>query len=103
MLRVNVSELKNRLSHYLRLVRGGEEVEILDRDIPVGRIVHISRADTDVTQSSWIKEVQQLGIVVPPQESGFPPEFLSKDTIPPGEKGISGVLEALLEERNASL
>jgi antitoxin (DNA-binding transcriptional repressor) of toxin-antitoxin stability system len=103
MLRVKVSELKNRLSHYLRLVRGGEEVEILDRDIPVGRIVHISRADTDVTQSSWIKEVQQLGIVVPPQESGFHPEFLSKDTIPPGEKGKPGVLDALLEERNAAL
>jgi len=103
MLRVNVSELKNRLSHYLRLVRGGEEIEILDRDIPVGRIVHISRADTDATQSSWIKEVQQLGIVVPPQESGFHPEFLSKDTIPPGEKGIPGVLDALLEERNAAL
>ena len=103
MLRVNVSKLKNRLSHYLRLVRGGEEVEILDRDIPVGRIVHISRADTDVTQSSWIKEVQQLGIVVPPQESGFHPEFLSKDTIPFGKKGIPGVLDALLEERNASL
>jgi hypothetical protein len=56
-----------------------------------------------MTQSSWIKEVQQLGIVVPPQERGFPPEFLSKDTIPPGEKEIPGVLDALLEERNAAL
>jgi len=35
MIRASVSETKNRLSHFIRLVRGGEEVEIMDRDTPV--------------------------------------------------------------------
>ena len=30
MIQVSISEIKNRLSHYLKLVRGGEEIEILD-------------------------------------------------------------------------
>ena len=36
---VNVRELKSRLSHYLRLAKAGESVEITDRGTPVGRIV----------------------------------------------------------------
>lgn len=36
---VNVRELKARLSHYLRLTKSGETVEITDRGVPIGRIV----------------------------------------------------------------
>lgn len=36
---VNVRELKSRLSHYLRLAKAGESVEITERGIPIGRIV----------------------------------------------------------------
>jgi prevent-host-death family protein len=36
---VNVRELKSRLSHYLRLAKAGESVEITERGVPIGRIV----------------------------------------------------------------
>lgn len=36
---VNVRELKSRLSHYLRLTKAGESVEITERGTPIGRIV----------------------------------------------------------------
>jgi prevent-host-death family protein len=36
---VDIRELKRRLSHYLRLTKTGESVEITDRGTPVGRIV----------------------------------------------------------------
>lgn len=36
---VSIRELKSRLSHYLRLAKAGEAVEITDRGTPVGRIV----------------------------------------------------------------
>jgi prevent-host-death family protein len=36
---VSIRELKSRLSHYLRLARGGESVVITDRGVPVGRLV----------------------------------------------------------------
>ncbi|MFA6108085.1 MAG: type II toxin-antitoxin system prevent-host-death family antitoxin [Candidatus Latescibacterota bacterium] len=35
----NIRELKSRLSHYLRLVKAGESVEIAERGTPIGRIV----------------------------------------------------------------
>jgi len=35
---VNIAELKNRLSHYLRLVRRGEAVLVRDRDRIIARI-----------------------------------------------------------------
>ena len=38
MQSVNVAELKNRLSHYLRLVRGGQSVLVRDRDRVIARI-----------------------------------------------------------------
>lgn len=36
---VNVRELKSRLSHYLRLTKAGQSVEITERGTPIGRIV----------------------------------------------------------------
>lgn len=39
MKRVRVAELKARLSEYLRMVRRGEPVTVLDRDTPIARIV----------------------------------------------------------------
>jgi prevent-host-death family protein len=39
---VNVRELKARLSHYLRLAKAGEAVEITERGVPIGRIVPVA-------------------------------------------------------------
>ena len=45
MQTVNIAELKNRLSHYLRQVRTGEEILIRDRARPVAKIVPLSAAN----------------------------------------------------------
>ena len=39
MRTVTIADLKNNLSRYLREVRGGQEVTVLSRDIPVARLV----------------------------------------------------------------
>ena len=39
MKRVRIAELKARLSEYLRAVRGGETIAVLDRDTPIAEIV----------------------------------------------------------------
>jgi prevent-host-death family protein len=39
---VNIRELKSRLSHYLRLAKAGESIEITERGTPIGRIVPTS-------------------------------------------------------------
>jgi prevent-host-death family protein len=38
MKRVAVTDLKNRLSEFLRLVKRGETVEILERNVPIARL-----------------------------------------------------------------
>jgi antitoxin (DNA-binding transcriptional repressor) of toxin-antitoxin stability system len=42
MRNVSVAELKNRLSKYLALAKGGEEIIILDRNLPVAKPVPFS-------------------------------------------------------------
>jgi len=47
MKAVNIAELKNRLSLYVRQVRGGEAFLIRDRNLPVARLVPLAAGDTD--------------------------------------------------------
>jgi len=45
MKRVAVTDLKNRLSEYLRLVKRGETIEILEHAVPIARIEAVRPAD----------------------------------------------------------
>ncbi len=42
MRSVNIAELKNRLSRYLTFAKGGEEIIIRDRNLPVAKLVPFS-------------------------------------------------------------
>ena len=96
MIRASISEVKNHLSHFIRLVRGGEDVEIVDRGTPVARIVHVSKSAASDKEAAWIEEAERLGLITRAQNrEAFPPDFFDKDKMPAGK----GVLEALLEER----
>ena len=44
MMRANISELRNGLSAYLRRVRRGESILILDRNVPVACLTPVERA-----------------------------------------------------------
>ena len=97
MKEAKISEVKNQLSRYLQLVRKGEVIRILDRDVPVAQIVPISRgvgrqpAGTEV-----LADMERKGLIR--RGSGkLDREILA--TNPPGAP--CGVLEALLEDRNA--
>ena len=41
MKKVRIAELKSRLSEYIRAVRNGETISVLDRDTPVAQIVPV--------------------------------------------------------------
>jgi prevent-host-death family protein len=45
MKKVGVAELKAKLSEYLRAVKGGQEVTIVDRNQPVARVLPYRGAD----------------------------------------------------------
>ena len=80
MKRARIAELKARLSEYLRTVRRGETITVLDRDTPVARIVPI----------------RQPGLRVRKPASGAPRP--SRVVSPPSDLKLD-VLELLLEER----
>lgn len=41
MRQVRIADLKARLSEYLRAVRGGESIAVLDRDTPVAQLIPV--------------------------------------------------------------
>jgi antitoxin (DNA-binding transcriptional repressor) of toxin-antitoxin stability system len=45
MKSVNVAQLKDGLSGYLKLVRAGEEIVIRDRQTPIARLMPLSNVD----------------------------------------------------------
>jgi len=100
VIRANVTEIKNRLSHYLRLVKGGEEIEIVDRKTPLARMVGIGNLPYNEKESSWVKEMYDLGIVGPPKKKQVSSNFLNIDQVLSSEGDTCGVLEALLDERD---
>jgi antitoxin (DNA-binding transcriptional repressor) of toxin-antitoxin stability system len=67
MIRTNISDLKNRLSHYLRLVRAGEVVEILERRVPLARIEAVSGLQDRKSGNGWLKRMVELGVITAPK------------------------------------
>jgi prevent-host-death family protein len=60
MARVSVTDLKANLARYLRMVRRGSEVEILERGIPVARIVAVRPGKSE---DAGLQALVQAGIV----------------------------------------
>jgi prevent-host-death family protein len=97
MKQAKISEVKNHLSRYLALVRKGEVIRILDRDVPVAQIIPIAdgshgrRVGTEA-----LAEMERKGLIH--RGTGAIDKSLL-DTDPPGKP--CGVLDTLLEERKA--
>jgi len=95
MKEAKIAEVKNHLSRYLALVRKGEVVRILDRNIPVAQIVPINDATGGrVVGAEALAEMERKGLIRRGTER-LDPEILNGN--PPGKP--CGVLAALLEER----
>ena len=92
MVKVSISTLKSKLSDYVKLVRGGEEVVVTDRGMPVARIVPL---DADRWMKTRLKELVESGLAKPPVAKL--PKDIWKLPRPADPEGHG--LEALLEER----
>jgi len=82
--RVGVAELKARLSEYLRRVRRGETITVLDRETAIARIVPLADSDPLSVRapSGSVTRIQDV-------------------TLPPPLELDVDVLELLREERQA--
>lgn len=85
---ISVRELKERLSHYLQLVRAGETVLVTHRGTPVARLVPTGR---DLQQ--WLSSLREAGLIDWSGQKLHPS--------PPSVKVKQGsVSEMLVEERH---
>ncbi len=94
MKKARISELKDRLSHYLRFVREGHSVLIYDRDRAIGRIEPISDARS-LGGADWIAELERSGALRPPSAA------LPKDWLQRRANAKADVTAALLSERES--
>ena len=61
---VNIAELKNRLSHYLRRVQRGESILVCDRDRVIARIERAGvQAPLDEDDAAWLDRLERRGAV----------------------------------------
>lgn len=92
MKKATISQTKNQLSALLDAVKGGETILILDRGIPVAKIVPV--LDVPEEDDARLARLERAGLV---RRAARPPV----PKLPPPLKlprGVS-VLEALLEDR----
>jgi prevent-host-death family protein len=62
MKTASVTELKANLSRYLRMVRRGSEVQVLERGVPIARLVGMERA-TEGVEKERLERLERAGIL----------------------------------------
>ncbi|HEX5217789.1 MAG TPA: type II toxin-antitoxin system prevent-host-death family antitoxin [Vicinamibacterales bacterium] len=91
----SVVEFKARLSEYLRLVKGGNELLVTERGVPIVRVTPLDEAERKSTRRLRLSRSGQLKA-----GRGRVPKALQ--TPPAGEPVGAAVLDALLAERGDS-
>lgn len=91
MEKATISELKNSLSAYLKKVRAGQSVLILDRDRPVARI---ERIEASAAADDPVARLERAGLVRRAREP-VPMKLLRQE--PP--RARRSVVRALIDER----
>jgi antitoxin (DNA-binding transcriptional repressor) of toxin-antitoxin stability system len=96
MERVTIGKLRNQLSAYLRKVRAGETVLVLDRDTVVARLTPVSRHEAE---DDRITRLIADGMITPPKDPKGRDKTLALLAGGPPPTTASA-LRALLEERD---
>ena len=92
MRQVSVTELKNKLSQYLRLVKSGETIEVLERSVPIARLQAIGSGAAQ--GDSHLERLLRDGIVTRAQRKPRKGELEE----PPAPCSVD-VVQILIEER----
>ena len=93
MKRASVTELKAHLSRYLRMVRRGSEVQVLERGVPIARLVGIDTGGA-TTEKGRLDRLERAGIL---RRGTSDLRWLTGE--PPIEADEANVSRALAEDR----
>ena len=88
-MNASVTEIKNRLSHYLRVVARGGTVTVLDRGTPVAQITPLRLPDEAV------RPLAAAGLVRPPL-ARLPRGFFRR-SLPASKRSVT---DGLIDERD---
>ena len=88
MSRVGIKELKNRLTHYLRRTKQGEEVIITERGKPIALIQPIQSAERVMSLDARLARLVAQGLVSLPTHKPLKRVRLAKVSGPPISKII---------------
>jgi prevent-host-death family protein len=88
MSAVGVRELKNRLTHYLRQARKGEEVIVTERGHPVAVLHSLAHVDRASSLHTRLARLAALGIVTMPTRKRFGRNRPLRLSGPPVSKAI---------------
>jgi prevent-host-death family protein len=92
--KATISQLKNRLSAYLKKVRAGQSVLILDRDQPVAKLEPVP---SGTAQDDKLARLERAGLI---RRAESPPPLQALRETPPA--AAESVTEALIAERRDS-
>ena len=74
--RVKIAELKSRLSEYLRVVRKGHTLTVVDRETPIARLVPVEEGAGEITVRHPLPGAPKLSRVALP-----PPLLVKTDAV----------------------
>ena len=96
MKSVQIGELKNKLSGYLREVRKGEEIIVRDRDLPVAKIIPYVPDSIEEQERILIA----TGQMTPCKSTESHEEFLKRFRSRPAPRvSARAVIKAVIEDR----
>ena len=96
--KARIAELKNNLSRYLKYVKGGGSVLVLDRDEPVAQLVPLPRGAGGRSDDERLDALERQGLVR--LGTGGPPDWVTWRKRRPRLRG--SVLEDVLDERRSA-
>ena len=91
MRQVSVTDLKNKLSEYLRMVKKGETIEVLERSVPIARLQGVG---DDPSGDGRLERLLRDGIVTRAKRKPSK-AWLKKPPVP----CRVDVMQVLIEER----
>jgi len=74
---VGIKELKNKLTHYLKLAKAGSKIIVTDRGAPVAIIQSIDRVKNHVGVEERLASLAKRGMLRLPMKKGKLPSFKS--------------------------
>jgi prevent-host-death family protein len=71
---VGIRELKNRLTHYLKIAKSGDKIIVTDRGVPVAILHNLDQVEEESTLGERLVYFSKQGfLTLPRKQSAFPP------------------------------